>query len=911
MATLKTTRDARTSFDKGSGAVRSFFGAELIPAKSKQVGTGKRAADRFLKANEELFKLEKVKLAYDGARETLLFNTHQYFQVHNGIPVYQSRAQVTVRRRDSKIISSVNKLDYTLPAYLTPDNAKLGASEAVDFAKRQIDGKFGSIDSSEPKLVVYRHKEREVQEPYRVEALRAEMMAMGEAENDQAYLAWKVLVDTLEPRGHWEILVDAIGKTLLVVSDRRRFATLDAQVFWPDPITSSQDSTLSWDTPEVTLNEECVPVTLENLEPASEGVYKLCGSWVKIVDREDPEFAPPETTTDFRYGAKDRKFLSVMAYYYLDRLITKLRSFGVADYNTATAEPLEVDAQGFDGADNSHFVVPVGQLPYIAWGEGGVPDASDPGVIYHEYGHALHHFLLGNEVPNSSYEEGFNDFLSCCFRDQFNTAQFDRANVFPWDNCPEVSWSDYRRCDLTERFDDSGFDGYSFYKKGNVFATGLWDIYMNIGGNSGNSNVRRQAADEMLHMYMETLLLVGNNEPPEDLAMGMIQVDEARTGGLYKKVIWDAFRRRGLWSDMTPEGNTDVYIRDSAGDTGEHASPSVYWQSPDIWVRNNAPDTAGENPDAGHQHPINDMPNYLYIRVHNRGSVNVVAGDFSVEAFHCDPATGMLWPDHFSSMGTLGLAADIPRGGSTRVGPFIWTPHILDHECLVAVVHGAADPGISVSLTETVDHWKLIRFDNNVGQRNVSPEPSVPGGKVKASFLIRGTTHHSVNRLSFNAEPLPEDTRIRLRIARRILENAEGLKHLVVERKNSRYATLKMTGGVNGVVDQFPLTAGEESSVAMTVEFSYDAEHGRIYPIVATQVQDDNVAGRLTIEIKAIKESDDYFYGNPRSMELHTIHCPFWSRISQSNKVPFESIQAAKAVGYDGCAYCLGSHHTK
>ena len=114
---------------------------------------------------------------------------------------------------------------------------------------------------------------------------------MGDAENDRPYLAWKVLVDTLDPRGYWEILVDAIGKTLLVVSDRRRFATLDAQVFWPDPITSSQDSTLSWDTQEVTLNE--------------------------------------------------------------------------------------VDAQGFDGADNSHFVVSVGLLSYIAWGEGGVSDASD------------------------------------------------------------------------------------------------------------------------------------------------------------------------------------------------------------------------------------------------------------------------------------------------------------------------------------------------------------------------------------------------------------------------------------------------------------------------------------------------------------------------------------------------------
>ena len=68
--------------------------------------------------------------------------------------------------------------------------------------------------------------------------------------------------------------------------------------------------------------------------------------------------------------------------------------------------------------------------------------------------------------------------------------------------------------------------------------------------------------------------------------------------------------------------------------------------------------------------------------------------------------------------------------------------------------------------------------------------------------------------------------------------------------------------------------------------------------------------GRLTIEITAVKETEDYVYGNPRSDELHTVHCPFWPRIGQHNKVPFATIEDGLARGYDGCAFCLREYDT-
>jgi hypothetical protein len=922
MSRLKPTKDNRTSYDKKTGAVRSIFGSELVEPvpEAKRGLTTEGKTDDFLEVNKDLFKLEGITLEKADVREGSATQSVRYEQKHQGIPVYGAQLVIGLRKQDTRITSAINKVDYEIPATLGPDSAALSADEAVDKVHERFDDRFGAIEIGTPTLFIYRHMPPETaQLPYDAPPIRDEMLGLGTGKARQAYLVWQVLMDTQDPDGNWELLVDAVNGDLVAVKDRRRYATRKGYIFWPDPVSSSQNDTISWNTSESTLNGQRVEVDLENLNSPVGGKYKLNGSWVKNVDKESPTLAPPETTGHFKYGSKADFFLNAMAYYYLDRLIMYLRSFGVTAYNNAVTGPIEVDPQAENGADNSHFHANIGGVPYITHGKGGVPDASDPGVITHEYGHAVHHYLLPSNVPNSSYEEGFNDFLAACWLDRYNTHQFQREEVFPWDNCPNIHWDPSRRVNLTARFDDSGFSGYGFYFKGDIMATALWDLFLNIGGDSSNENVRKAAADAVIHLYLEMLVAVQDNDPVADLINGLITADDAMTGGLYKKVIWDAFQRRGLWSDFTPQGNVDLYIRDSSGDTGEHASPQVHWHSPDIWVRNNPPPANpndpsdpnyGEDPDAGHQPPINNVPNYMYARVHNRGSQQASANTFSVEAFHCNPGTGMLWPNHFQSMGTLPITAAIPANGSVRVGPFIWTPQIQDHECLLAVVHGTSDPAISGSVIGPVDHWKLVRFDNNVGQRNVSPQNSVLGGKTKTSFLVRGTTHPSTNSLSIDASALPSDTKIQLRVARSMTDQAVGLSGFTLSDQNSRWSTLDLTGGTVGIIEDFPLGTNDERSVTLDIDFSYQAQHLQRYPIVASQEQDGVLAGQLTIEITAVKESEDYVYGNRRSKELHTLNCIFQAQMSTHNKVPFATVQDGLARGYNGCAFCLAEYNT-
>jgi hypothetical protein len=284
--------------------------------------------------------------------------------------------------------------------------------------------------------------------------------------------------------------------------------------------------------------------------------------------------------------------------------------------------------------------------------------------------------------------------------------------------------------------------------------------------------VRAAVGNSIIRTMLEMLLVVPDDTSNDvahavSLARGCITADAALTGGLLSKVFDEAFIDRGLWARRA----IDLFVTDSPSDTGDIPSPIPHWESPDIWVRNGDP-ALGDDPELGHQPPINGVPNYLYVRVRNRGLQPAAAGTFTLETFRCDPGTGMIWPTHFTSLGTLTITDPIPSGGAVRVGPFVWTPQIVGHECLLAIVHGADDPAISATLNAPVRHDQLVRFDNNVGQRNVSPQMAVPGGKVKFSLTMRGGSTSTVNDWELDASALPADTTITVKLPSRVVDAA-------------------------------------------------------------------------------------------------------------------------------------------
>lgn len=511
--------DSRTRYDSDTGVIRSFFGFPEPAPLSRDLLTVAEISNDYLDTHPALFNLDGISLALSEEKDGGSQITCKYLQYHENIPVYGAYLNVTLRKSDRQVVSSVNRIDYQVPVMGLDTSSNLTKEEALQILHLLYDPVSTDIIFSEPELYIF-----------------------------NLLLVWRIGLDSRLSGVHLEVLVNASDGSIAGEFDRRRFySSRPAKVFNPDPVTSSQNSLLHWKSPLDVLNAERADVMLENLDEPIAGIYSLSGKWVTITDKERPAARVPTAGNDFIYSSDHPNFLSVMAYYYMDRLIDWLHSLEVPAFSDAMTGPMEVDAQGAAGADNSHFAAPLSGPVYIAFGEGGTPDASDPGVITHEFGHAVHYYLLGGLAEAGSFEEGFNDFLSCVFRDRFNIHSFDRANPFPWDNNPAASWDSTRRCDRKYRFDDKGYDKYGFYKKGTVYATALWEIYLTMGGQSPHPETRLKAASEITANCLEMLVAVGDTNPIMDLANGLISSDYSRTGGKYSKVIREAFRRRGLW----------------------------------------------------------------------------------------------------------------------------------------------------------------------------------------------------------------------------------------------------------------------------------------------------------------------------------------------------------------------------
>lgn len=560
---LTTVNDDRCSFDQQTGAVRSFFGAELVERpqdidsfEAFVPAEVEAEALNFLELNQHDFKLANIELKQSVVREGAAAKAVTFQQYHHGVPVYKAELTVGFRAKDGHVLSAVNGIDYSLPDAMRPDAVSLSGKDAADIVRTLLSNEVRKVNVGEPHFFLYRHSSEPYDPPREdVGKFRNEMLQRGTGVAGDLYWVWQLMVDTEAPDGSWEMLVDATDRSIVKVADLRRYATHRACVFKPDPITSSQNADLTWEIETHILDEQRQIVMLEDLDPPDEtGACVLSGPWAKCVDRESPSHSPPSSTGDFMYGSKERDFLFTMAYYWTDQLIRYLRGFDIKELNEALV-PIELDAVGreqqfstggFKQVENSFFSDKDGK-PSIAFGDGGVPDSSDAHVIVHECGHAIHYFL---KCRHYCYEEGFCDFLAAVWLDRFNEHGFDREAVFPWDNNKAINWGPERRLDLHYQLHDPDFANLGTYEAGIAWATALWKLFESIGGGKDEPlKTRMAAADAVIHMYLEMLLLVTDSSADKkERALGLIAVDQALHGneGKYRQQICDAFAARGL-----------------------------------------------------------------------------------------------------------------------------------------------------------------------------------------------------------------------------------------------------------------------------------------------------------------------------------------------------------------------------
>ncbi|EQB2596714.1 proprotein convertase P-domain-containing protein [Aeromonas salmonicida] len=206
---------------------------------------------------------------------------------------------------------------------------------------------------------------------------------------------------------------------------------VEARVFDPDPRTQLQDASLVWHD-ELVLADAAyqdrvpLPVTLQG------GRYLLSGPHARVVDAMEPDTAPfsSDDPQAFRLTRDDRGFADINAYYHLDLAQRHIKKLG---FSGLIPGALDIDTEA--GYQDNSLYDPFERR--LELGRSGVPDAEDPMVIWHEFGHAVQHHIvpdLGEEADWGAIGEGFSDYLAASHRQRSEAGrQFEPAMVFNWD----------------------------------------------------------------------------------------------------------------------------------------------------------------------------------------------------------------------------------------------------------------------------------------------------------------------------------------------------------------------------------------------------------------------------------------------------------------------------------------------
>jgi hypothetical protein len=575
----------------------------------------------------------------------------------------------------------------------------------------------------------------------------------------QHYVITEVLFDLplppRFPRLHWRAFIEV--STCSVLYLRALIDFLTGSVYIADPITATGDTTITACSAATILDPLRTDVTLEGLVPAIP--LRLTGNYATVLQGSGPD-APPTIVfpfeTDFTYSVPTPSFAAVCAYYHLDELFRLVESFGYSPITTFfqnTSFPLPIFFLDLPGVVNS-FANPNAAGNGFGSIDCGIEQTACPvgiavdwRVTMHEFVHGMLDDRIHSGVLGFAHNGG--DAFGSIYMDPGSKAP-DRGLSFPW--LPAVPRRHDR--DVTQGWAWGGTHDDRNYQSEEILATTLFRLYRSTGGDSPYLDKQMLASRYVLLVMTHAMasLPLATTTPTTTIsyAQALINADAGLAmpyvttvfggqvsvpGGAIGKVVRWAFEQQGLYQPpgaptpvSTPGAppDVDVYIDD--GFAGQYNYLEDFWENTNIW------NLLSPNPNTtpvDHQTPIVGQTNYAYVNISNRGTQP--ASNVVVSGYHCRPSAGLLWPDDWQAMTTASIAVPgtIASGATVLVGPFQWTPSEIGHECMLMSVSATGDlsnadaaSGLPCA-TGPTPHWRLVPFDNNLGQRNVAP---VAGG---------------------------------------------------------------------------------------------------------------------------------------------------------------------------------------
>lgn len=490
-----------------------------------------------LKAYQENKHVVGAKVVFES--ESPVGRHIRVIQTLDGIPVFGSGITVSLRKSDGEISSlSSSTFEKVNANIYTPE---IDGESAQATAKSYL-GISGKSDFEKSELVFFNTK------------------------NSGMRLAYHVSIVSQKPMGDWQIMVDAVDRTVIHATDIARYqqkeekaasADGNGMVWDPDPLTTAgvnyggryRDFN---DADSLTLNNERISVLLKDLSLSDSG-YVLEGPYAKLSDMESPDDTFPvfSDSSAFNFTRSQQGFEAVMVYYHIDKSYRRLMELG---YNLPGLLAMKVDPHGLGGDDNSHYIPTTN---YLAFGEGGVDDAEDADVIWHEYGHGIQQWASGSmnySGETMSLMEGASDYWAASY--SRSISEFSWAKIFTWDGHNEF-WPG-RVANLTTATGHYPEDYVSGHNGGQLWSSALMEIWGLLG---------RDITDKL---FIQTHFLWGLSPNFNDAANAFIQADRDLFNGSHFNTIYSVFDSRGM---INPDDYTVEIIHTELNDTENSVGP--------------------------------------------------------------------------------------------------------------------------------------------------------------------------------------------------------------------------------------------------------------------------------------------------------------------------------------------------
>jgi PKD repeat protein len=508
-------------FDNNSGVPVAVY----KPNYTVNADTPEKMARQYLSENHDLLKLRSdlSDLNYITTTETHS-GYHVHFTQYKGeYPVINSTINVTIGRNNN-IIYLMNGYKVQYGVKTDPDLETINnSSDAALISAKNYLSIQGSVAFEKSETKVYYNK--------------------GEFRLAQVV----TIVPAEELFGEWEVMVDAQTGEIFRVEDKACYLQPGSDnpplingtgyVFDPDPITHARTTYGSpgfldnndADSDSLTAHRELrtlYDITFDG------SVYTLKGPWAEIRDFEAP-FTGLHTnpTSDFIFTRSHDTFEAVNTYFHIDnsmRWVNNSLGFALTPYQYVGG--VRFDPHGLNGDDNSHYLISTGS---IAYGDGGVDDAEDLGVVLHELCHGIHDWITNGGLSQvEGLSEGSCDYWATSYirSTGYWTPSYPAYNwVFIWDG-HNPFWAG-RITNYTAHYPE-GLTGV-IHTDGQMWSSSLMSIYDLIGRIPTDTD------------FLEALSMTNSNSGQQDAANAFITADQLIYGGSHLAQIIPVFVDRG------------------------------------------------------------------------------------------------------------------------------------------------------------------------------------------------------------------------------------------------------------------------------------------------------------------------------------------------------------------------------